>query len=114
MAVMRETVRVCDKCKTRDNVEPIRITAYGKSTVVDLCPEHRRPIDDLLTSGRSARRPSMGLATVPNLTEDELAARRRAAARPEKAAKGPRSARQRRPAQPDQGGNSGRQNGTQP
>lgn len=114
MAVMRETFHVCDVCNARENVETVRVTAYGKTARADLCPKHRVTIDEIMRRSGPTRRPALPLSAVPIVTEKELAARRRAAVPPEGSAKGPRRARQTAGVSQGAPEASGPQTGTEP
>lgn len=94
MAVMRETFHVCDVCNERENVETVRVTAYGRTARADLCPKHRVTIDEIMHRAAPTRRSALPLSAVPIVTEDQLAAKRKAAATPQKPAKGSRKPRQ--------------------
>lgn len=56
----RKQVVVCDVCERVDRkTKTYRVTSEGRRYTIELCAEHRRPLEALLdkTEGRPVRRP---------------------------------------------------------
>lgn len=45
-------VPVCDICEERDGVEAYELKGGGRSSNVDLCKIHAKPVQDIMSKGR--------------------------------------------------------------
>lgn len=58
--VAKREILVCDVCGRDDDVLTVHISMDSEEVVVDLCPEHRQPVVNLISQGSAVRVAKVG------------------------------------------------------
>lgn len=85
MAKEKVTVTLCDNCRRAVPVLRTRISFDGqRGMIAELCADCRKPIDELIESVGSKRKPIQSVATLELTSMEEIEAQKKKARRSQK------------------------------